>query len=49
MKIGKVLDDTLFIHTDPIDAMVDMLETYNWDIEKINALFHSFLMQTLIQ
>ncbi len=49
MQVGKVIDDTLFIHTDPTDAMVDMLETYDWDIEKINDVFRSFLLQTLMQ
>ncbi len=49
MQVGKIIDDTLFIHTDPTDAMVDMLETYDWDIEKINDVFRSFLLQTLMQ
>ena len=47
LQVGKVLNDTLFVHTDPVDGMIDILEQYDWDIEKINAIFRAFLVQTL--
>jgi hypothetical protein len=47
-QIGRVIDDTLFIHTDPVDSMITIFDKYDWDMEKINALFRGFLVHTLI-
>lgn len=48
-QIGKIIDDTLFIHTDPVDRMYDVFDIYDWDMESINAVFRGYLVQTLLK